>query len=95
MKSVASVMALSAVLLLAGVRTLHSEPVGFVHAVTKSAAAGVRACFLCDSPDFAIIPSAVWIAPPLTSKRRFAVRSQKAYSCIESIPLHVRPPPVA
>jgi hypothetical protein len=92
-RPIVSTIALFAVLVLTGARTLHSEPTVFDHSVTKTATVTPGPCWLCDSPDCAVVTSSVMIEPPQVQSRTVAFRSQQAHIWVQESPLHVRPPP--
>lgn len=92
-RSFTSTVAMFAVLILTGARAVHSEPTVFDHSVTKTATVTPGPCWLCDSPDCAIVTSAVVIDPPRAYNGTVAIGQEQVHASAEEIPLHVRPPP--
>lgn len=92
-KAITSLAALVAVLAIGGLRALHSEPTEFQHVITKAPATIAGPCWLCDSPESALVPAAVTPVPPNATCRSIPAAALLAPLYFRDFPHYIRPPP--
>jgi len=92
-RSVLSVVTVAAVLMIAGARALHSEFGRFEQTVTKSSTTNPGPCWLCDTPDCALLPSAVVINPFTITLPVIDSDEADGYVRLDDIEHQIRPPP--